>query len=370
MSELLSSEELRETIRDVLAARSGVAIEIPGDEGRGFDRPLWQEMAALGWLGLVVPEAHGGLELGTEHLGVLYEELGRVLASVPILSTMIAASSIAAYADEDSKQKWLPAIASGDIVAALALPSSEAAAVLGPGKTIDGALDHVLFGDVADLLLFPVRVANGSHLVVLPATAPGVTVLKRPAVDLTRTLARIEIHEVPRLSATFLPLSEEASDALLDHVAMGLAAESVGAAAALLERTIDYLQLREQFGRPLGSFQALKHRLADWKVEIEATTVLSRYAATLLGSEDATRSSIASAAKAYACDTFAAFAGDAIQLHGGIGFTWEHPCHLFLKRAKLSQQLYGNSTAHKERVARLRFDVEQAEDARSMRRQA
>ena len=137
---------------------------------------------------------------------------------------------------------------------------------------------------------------------------------------------------------------------------MGLACDAVGGAAALLELTVDYLKVREQFGRPIGSFQALKHRAADWKVKIEATAALARHAGALLSAGSADASAAASSAKAYAVDTYAAFCGDAVQLHGGMGFTWEHPCHVFLKRAKLSQQLYGSSTAHKERAARFAFD--------------
>jgi alkylation response protein AidB-like acyl-CoA dehydrogenase len=356
MTELLAAEELHDAVRTVLVARSGGAIEIPDESGRGFDRALWDEMAGLGWLGLAISEAHGGLDLGMAHLGVLYEELGRELASVPILPTMIAARAISLSGPNDAKDRWLPEIAAGKCTAAIVLGAEGAASPLDANRHIDGSFDDVLFGDVADLLLIPARMGTGTALVAFEATIPGLSVEKRPLVDLTRSMARVELQQVGLDSGFVIPLDDEALQSLVDHAAVGLACESVGAAAALLERTVEYLQIREQFGRPIGSFQAVKHRMAEWKVKIEAATVLARHAAALLDSADADASSMASAAKCYACDTFAAFAGDSVQLHGGIGFTWEHPCHLFLKRAKLNQQLFGSSASHKDRVARMRFE--------------
>ncbi|MFW2829209.1 acyl-CoA dehydrogenase family protein [Sphingomonas sp. ID0503] len=364
MSEMIDTEELREAIRGVLADRAGDSIEIPEEEGRGLDRALWEEMAGLGWLSLAIPEAHGGLGLGLTHLGVLYEELGRQLASVPALPTMLAAAAIAEHGDETMKARWLPRIAAGDCLAAVALPGEAGLPVLGPGNRIDGAVDHLAFAGVATLLLIPVRSAAGTALALIEPAADGVSVTPRPVVDLTRSVGHVTLSGVAVEAGALLHLDAQAWDALVNHAAMGLAVDAVGGAAALLDRTVEYLTVREQFGRPIGSFQALKHRAADWKVKIEAMTALARHAAALgeAGAEDA--SATASAAKAYACDTYAAFCGDAIQLHGGIGFTWEHPCHLFLKRAKLSQQLFGSSTVHKERAARFAFERQSAEGDR------
>ena len=355
MTDLLDLAELREAIRSVLADRNGGAIAIPGDEGRGLDRALWDEMAALGWLGLAIPEHAGGIGQTAAHLGVLYEELGRELASVPIASTMLIAAAITAHGDAATQAKWLPAIAAGEVLGAIAL--REAGTADGPAndtQTLSGTFDHVLFADVATLLAVP---AETGGLALIAADTPGVSIAGRPVVDLTRSMARITLdHATPE---AILPLTPADWDRLLDHAAIALACDAVGAAAALLDRTVEYLKVREQFGRPIGSFQALKHRAADWMVKIEATTVLARHAAALLGSQPDTPSAPlsigASEAKFYACDVFAAFAGDAVQLHGGIGFTWEHPCHLFLKRAKLSQQLYGSASLHKDRAARFAF---------------
>jgi alkylation response protein AidB-like acyl-CoA dehydrogenase len=353
MSEMLDLGELREAVRGVLVDRRGDAMEIPGEEGRGLDRALWDEMAALGWLGLSVAEAHGGLGQTVAHLGILYEELGRELASVPLLPTMLAAAAIEAHGDAEVQARWLPSIAAGACLAAASLPGEGGVATLAADGCVSGPIDHAAFGDVADLLLVPVRRAGETALALIAADQPGVTVTRRAVVDLTRSVARIELDGVS--PEALLPIDEAGWNALADHAAMALASDAVGACAALLKLTVDYLQIREQFGRPIGSFQALKHRAADWKVKIEATTALTRHAAALIAAGGEGASATASEAKAYACDTFAVFAGDAVQLHGGIGFTWEHPCHLFLKRAKLGQQLHGSSTVHKERAARFAF---------------
>ena len=183
----------------------------------------------------------------------------------------------------------------------------------------------------------------------------GISVTPRPLVDLTRSMADIRLDHARVDADAIIRLERDQWTALSDHAAIALACDAIGGADSLFGRTVDYLNIREQFGRPIGSFQALKHRMADWKVKIEAVRMLVRHSAAMAVGNDARASEAASGAKAYACDTYAAFAADSVQLHGGIGFTWEHPCHLFLKRAKLSQQLFGNSKLHKERVAELAF---------------
>ena len=356
MSENLPIDELRLAIRDVLDDRFGETLDIPDDAGRGLDRALWSEMAGLGWLALPIAEDYGGLGLGLAHLAVLYEELGRHVASVPALPAMLAAQAMAGSGRDALKARWLPAIASGNCLVALALPDGRALPVLGADGNLSGLVEHVLFADVADLLLIPVAEADGGvAFAVLERRAAGVSVVPRPLVDLTRSMADIRLEGTGVDADAILRLDREQWAALLDHAAIALACDGVGGADALFARTVEYLTIREQFGRPIGSFQALKHRMADWKVKIEAVRMLVRQSAAMATGKDARASEAASSAKAYACDTYAAFAADSIQLHGGVGFTWEHPCHLFLKRAKLSQQLFGSSRLHKERVAELAF---------------
>lgn len=356
MSEILPIDELRLAIREVVDDRFGDTLHIPGEEGRGLDREFWAEMASLGWLALPVAEEHGGLGLGLAHLAALYEELGRHVTSVPVAPTMLAAQVIAEADNADLKSRWLPAIAAGECLAALALPEHRQLPTCGADGTVSGVVEHVLFADVANLLLVPVSLADGAlaFALVEPGQA-GVSVVARPVVDLTRSMADIRLDAVSVDAARIVRVSDAQVTALLDHAAIALAADAIGGIDALFDRTVEYLTIREQFGRPIGSFQALKHRMANWKVELAAVRMLVRHSAAVVAGKDARASEAASGAKAYACDTYAAFAADAIQLHGGIGFTWEHPCHLFLKRAKLSQQLFGGAKQHKDRVATLAF---------------
>lgn len=355
MSEMLDPQELRDAIRDVLNDRRGGVYATPGEDGFGFDRELWAQMAELGWLALAIPEDAGGLGLGVDHLAVLYEELGRDLSPVPMLTSVIVAQAIAKLGSETLRALYLPAFAAGDCTASLALPQLGAPLTRDDAGRLSGILDGVLFGDVADIIAVPVQGGGVPALAILKTDAAGLAITPRPLVDLTRSAARVEIDgAVPE---ALIEMNQTDWDALYDHAAVGLSCDAIGGAAALFDMTIDYMKTREQFGRQIGSFQALKHRVADWKAQLEAVSALARHAAALLGAQDATASANASGAKAYACDTYAAFAGDAVQLHGGIGFTWEHPCHLFLKRAKLGQQMFGASSAHKDRVAALAFSA-------------
>nr|WP_047168188.1 acyl-CoA dehydrogenase family protein [Sphingomonas sp. Y57] len=346
-------DELREAIRQVLDEHLQTQGDaIPDEDGRPLDRALWQQMAGLGWLALGIGEEHGGLGQGFSHTAVLHEELGRALASVPSLTTLLAADAIALAGSAEQKARWLPAIAAGELMAGIVLPPPGRGAM---SAGTDGmVVPDMLFADTVDLFLLPVAgVAGGVALALVEADRASVT--KRRTVDLTRSLCEVRVDPATLAAADRIMLDADTLDRLRDRAAVALASDSIGGAAAVLERTIDYLCVREQFGRPIGSFQALKHRAASLKVTLEAATALVRHAADAVGVGEADASAIASAAKYYACDAYAATAADAIQLHGGIGFTWEHACHLFLKRAKLNQLLFGSATLHKERVASLVF---------------
>ncbi|WP_404476824.1 acyl-CoA dehydrogenase family protein [Novosphingobium sp. BL-52-GroH] len=357
MSDTIEIEELRESIRQVLVDHRGDTWSIPDEQGRGLDRALWEQMAGLGWLALAIPENLGGLGLGMAHLAVLYEELGRELASVPVLPTMMVAQAIIDHngAEHGGDAGLLGAIADGSTLAAIALPGSHGLLSRGADGTVSGTLRHVLFADVADLLAVPVDLGGSTGLALVPAGSAGVRITGRPLVDLTRSSADIAFERVCLADCTVLSLVDAAWASLEDHAGIGIASDAVGSAVAIFEMTLDYLKTREQFGRPIGSFQALKARMADWKAKAEAMTALSRHAAAQVKAGRGDASAAASGARAYAAQVGAALAGDAIQLHGGIGFTWEHPCHLFLKRAKLNEQLFGSPAYHKERVARLAF---------------
>jgi alkylation response protein AidB-like acyl-CoA dehydrogenase len=287
---------------------------------------------------------------------VLYEELGRTLATVPVVPTLLAAWAIEAAGDAQQRTQWLPRIAAGEIIASIALGDPGRPESSMRDGRLSCRLDHVLFGDVADLILVPVVDSEGaSALAMISAQDAGVSVVRCALVDLTRSLATLTLEDVAVPVSNILRFDQAKMDSLRDHGAMALASDSVGGAAFILQRTVDYLGIREQFGRPIGSFQALKHRAAHWKIQLEAALALTRHVGDALDIGAPDGAAIASSAKFYAGDTYAAIAGDAVQLHGGIGFTWEHSCHLFLKRARLNQELFGSSAHHKDRVASLAF---------------
>ncbi|MET0984290.1 MAG: acyl-CoA dehydrogenase family protein [Steroidobacteraceae bacterium] len=356
----LEAAELRDAIRGLLSAESGsqsVRRAIAGDAA--FRAPLWSKMAELGWFGIGIDTRFGGLGLGFESLAVLYEELGRHLTPIAVGQTLLAAEALKLGDNETLRAQWLPQLASGETSATIALPQVNGAlngSRVGAELLAKGTLDHVIDGRGAQLLLVPIAVANGGRaLVAIEPMANGVSVLERPCIDQTRTLSAITVSNVHVSPAQILHLEASDWNRLLDHASLGIASDAIGGATRIFEQTVDYMKTRVQFGRPIGSFQALKARAAHWKIQLEAATALTGRAVEMFAAGDPEHSRWSSDAKFYACDTYAAIAGDAIQLHGGIGFTWEHDCHLFLKRAKLNQMLYGSSVQHKERAAELMF---------------
>ena len=351
--------ELRDALRGLLSAESdsrAVRRALTGDAA--FRPRLWSKMAELGWFGIGIDPHFGGLGLGFDALAVLYEELGRHLTPLAVGPTLLAAQALETGDNQTLRTKWLPLIAAGEASATIALPHVNGVlrASAADELHVHGNLEHVLEADSAQLLLLPMIDSNGARaLVALERTCHALTVLPRPSIDLTRSLSTITLLNAHVSAAQILHLQPSAWNALLDHASVAIACDAVAGAAHIFEQTIEYMKTRVQFGRPIGSFQALKARAANWKILLEAATALTGRAVEMMAAADPERSRWASDAKFYACDSYAAIAGDAIQLHGGIGFTWEHDCHLFLKRAKLNQVLYGTSVQHKERVAELMF---------------
>ena len=357
-------DALRNSIRRVLtehASRERVQRFVKS--GELYDKELWGEATRLGWLALPVPEDDGGLGLGMSGAALLYEELGRSLAPVPVLGTLLVAEAIASAGTAAQKAAWLPDLVSGAAPASLEVmdPKRKTPSVR-LRRRPDGAL--VLSGDAHDLLdgacasilLLTAQADDGVHLVLV---RPGEDPLKIEAealVDRTRHLAHAHLDDLVLPADRVLgevPLGNELSDKLLGHAALALACDGLGLADAVLTLTIEYLKTRVQFGKPVGSFQALKHRCANHKVALEAARAMTHESVlhwTEGRSDAATRASLA---KAHACEMAAVIATDAVQLHGGIGFTWEHSCHLFLKRAKLNEALFGTRAAHEDRAAAL-----------------
>ncbi len=363
---------LRDTAQDFFKKRSPVAALRKMRDERdpsGFSRALWQEMAELGWAGFLVPEAYGGSAFGCLGLGLVMEAAGRSLAATPLLSTaLIGASALALAGSEAQKSEHLPALVSGRRLFALALEEgahhapqriSTSARRDGKGFRLAGEKRFVLEGHVADMLIVPARSAGreseraGISLFLVPADAPGLTRARTIMVD-SRNAATLRFDEVALDGTALLgPLDGGADllETLLDRARIGLAAEMLGSLAEAFERTMQYLKERKQFGVPIGSFQALKHRAAQMFCEVELTR--SAVLAALRAVDEAANDlpQLASLAKAKAGEAFFLVGNEAVQMHGGIGMTDEHEIGFFLKRARAAQASFGDAPFHRNRYA-------------------
>ena len=311
----------------------------------GVDEDLWQAFTAeLGLAGVAVPEAEGGVGLGMIELAILAEEAGRHVAALPLLASVgLAIPAILAGGSAEQKARLLPRLAAGQLVASFAEADPDASWSDG---ALTGAALHVPHGARADLFV----VAVGEAVLLIEREAPGLTVTPLTSMDQTRPYARLDFGAVAAE-----PLADPAAAlaAARRTGALTIAADALGGAQACLDRTVAYAQERVQFGRAIGSFQAVKHRLADMMVAIEQARSAVYWAACAIdeGSDEADFA--VHAAKAFACDTYGECAGEMIQLHGGIGFTWEHDAHLFFKRARGNRSLLGTPDWHRERIATL-----------------
>jgi alkylation response protein AidB-like acyl-CoA dehydrogenase len=351
----ITPAELSQSIRQVLYAEGDLAAARASDS-KQLTSEVWSKLAEIGCFGLAIPAEFGGLGLGFVELGILYEEMGRFVTPLPAMSTLLAAQSVLIAGTSEQKSRWLPAIASGALRATLTLPDAAALPVMDRDNRITGGTCNVLYADRIDELFIPVRREDGElKLAIIPAASDRLTLQGRAAVDPTRSLYDVRLRGFCSTPERLIPLERRTLAALLDHASVGLASDSVGGATRVFEMTIAYLGDRKQFGRVIGSFQALKHRAATLKVLIEGVRALTRHAAELIAEADPMSSAIASCAKVSACEAYTTTAGEAIQLHGGIGFTWEHACHLFLKRATLNAALYGSLIEHRDRAATVAF---------------
>lgn len=356
MDETIDIDALQESIAQVLAGECTheKVLHHAATQG-GSLRPLWETAAQLGWTALPIAEEHGGMGLGPDALAAINLELGRVAAPLPFLTSMLAAAIIAQGGTAEQKAQFLPLIASGTI-ATLSPPLP----VRAPGMDIAFAGDEIILSGESSQL---VDAFDDGLCVLLAADQQGVTYRVILTSD-DRTCYDTKFmwdpgHRVSslKLDGLRLPRSRcfatatEAEDALLMQAALGLAAEAVGGSEALLALTIGYLGTREQFGRPLGSFQALKHRIADHQTALVAARSLFRSAVAKAAANAVDAKEEASAAKALTCSVFAHLGRDSIQLHGGIGFTAEYACHLYLKRAHFIAHLFGDETFHTHRAA-------------------
>ena len=349
---------LTDAFRRLLSDRAGEAdVRRVMETAEGYDRELWQLIADMGVVGLVIGEDHGGGGGGPVELERVMEEAGAALLCAPLLSSgVLAASLIQALGDNDAMDRLLPGIAAGALVATVALtgdeggwtPESVGVSDSG-GGLLNGVASYVTHGQNADVLLVAARTNDGIAVFEVAADAPGMTLTPLPAFDHTLRIARIELSGTPGKRLASNGPAWNAIESALDMARIALAGEQAGGARRVLEMTVDYAKARVQFGRAIGSFQAIKHMAADLLLESESATSAARHAARSLA-DDAKdrRSSVALAA--FACaDAFTTVAATSIQMHGGIAFTWAHPAHLYLKRARADAQLFGTPSFYRER---------------------
>ncbi|HEY1573727.1 MAG TPA: acyl-CoA dehydrogenase family protein [Pseudonocardiaceae bacterium] len=342
LAESREQRELRASVRKFLTDKQSLdAVRVLMDTPSGYDAAVWEQASSqLGLPALAIPEQYGGAGFTFVEQAIVLEELGRALYSGPYFaSAVLAANAILCCGDEQARQAHLPGIAAGETIATLALGADELTAEDG---RLTGRRDLVLEGATASLIL----VTTDESLFAVAADAPGVTVIPVATLDQTRRLATITFADAP---ASVIG-SAEPLVGVLDRAAVALAAEQLGGAQAALDMAVAYAKTREQFNRPIGTFQTIKHRCADLLLEVESTRSAVQYAAWAVADGSDELPTIAPLVKAYASDTFSHAAAENIQIHGGIGFTWEHDAQLYFKRAHFDQQFLGDPAEHRERL--------------------
>ncbi|MFJ8111357.1 acyl-CoA dehydrogenase family protein [Streptomyces sp. NPDC096132] len=350
--------QLRDVLREFLAAACGpeeVREQAAGP--RGFDQVLWGRLAGeIGVHGLALPEEYGGAGGSFRELAVALEETGRVLCPAPLLSTVVlAAHTLLASRDRRACERWLPGIAGGALTATVAgfLHPGTVAAEHGPGGwLLRGETDFVPDGEGADLLLVAARAPDGPRLFACGPGAGDLDRTPRRVLDPTRRQALLRFRGTPAEPVGDAGEAPRVVDTVLDAGRTALAAEQLGGSAHALEAVLDFVSHRTQFGRPIGSFQAVRHRLADLLVEVEAARSASGYAGACLADPGAGEPRVAASAAAVACSAaYRRAVAEYVQLHGGIGFTWEHPAHLYVRRARADDALFGTADDHRLRLA-------------------
>jgi alkylation response protein AidB-like acyl-CoA dehydrogenase len=357
-------EELRKSVRRFLEDKSPEAeVRRLMDTTEGYDHAVWSQMAQqLGLQGLAIPEEFGGSGYSYVELTVVLEEMGRALLCAPYFATVaLAANALLASGDDNAKKEYLPAIASGDTVATVAFTEDSGrwdeagitmeATEADSGYTLTGHKMFVIDGHVANLILVAARKGGHVNLFAVPGDSPGLTRTPLSTMDQTRKQARLEFDGVPARQIGGDGRGWATLAKTLDLAAVALAAEQVGGAQKVLEMAVEYAKVRVQFGRPIGSFQAIKHKCADMLLEVESAKSAAYYAGWAAAEDNDELPVVASLAKAYCSDAYFHATAENIQIHGGIGFTWEHPAHLYFKRAKSSELMLGDPTYHRELLA-------------------
>ena len=352
-------EAIKEAARGFLAKNyKSERIRELAESETGFDESDWPGMAELGWTGLALPEEWGGQGLGIVDLAVLFEELGYALAPTPLLSDTVAGLALATCGSDEQKERWLRPLAAGEIRGTPALYDAGSSAQVGEfemearsdgdGVVLDG--EKVLVMDAGTADFFLVATADGRRHVV-ERGADGVSVSQENSIDPTRRLYSVRLDEVRVDAEATLPGEGADYHPVFHRVCVAISSELTGVAQRALEMAIEYAKERQQFGRAIGSYQAVSHRCAQMLLETENSRSATLYAAWTADAEPDTLPLAASMAKAYSSDAGMRVTDAAIQVHGGIGFTWEHDLHFFLKRATGNAAMFGDPKWHRERVA-------------------
>ncbi len=343
------------------------------DDPQGYSPDLWQTMAAFGWMGLVLPETYGGSGLSFVDLTILMEEMGRVLLPAPFFSSIaLGALTLLETGSDEQRQQMLPRLVRGETKVCVALLEADGrydprgismrASIRGNRATLNGTKLFVVDAHVSDYIICVARTRGGRDpesgisLFVLDITSPGIACTPLMSIDQTRGLCEVSFTRVGVSLEAMLGGRDAAWPTLqraIDKATVALCAEMVGGAEKAMEMCVDYGKTRVQFGRPIGSFQAVKHKIADMKVWVENAKSVVYYAAWAVDRDAPEASRAASMAKAYCSEMYTQVTADGIQVLGGVGFTWDHHMHLYFKRAKSSEVLLGDSTWHRERTAAL-----------------
>jgi alkylation response protein AidB-like acyl-CoA dehydrogenase len=358
------------------SAREFFARECPLERVRAlmatdtaFDEKLWQAMADQGWTGLLIPEEFGGLGLGLIELAVVAEEMGRACLPGPFISTLWAAALIERAGSEGQRAQYLEKIASGELKATVALLEETAdwnpAAVAlraeknGKGYSLSGRKEFVTDAAVADLIIVVARSEEGLVFLPVAKDASGLTITATPGIDATRKLYALNFDSVTVAESealSFNPRTQEALEAATDVAMVALCAELTGGMNWTLDTAVEYAKTRLQFGKPIGVYQAVQHRCADMFLWMESSRSAAYYAAWAVSENDPAAKLAVAMAKAYCSDAGREVGNNGIQVHGGIGFTWEHNLHLYYKRAKGSEIMFGDASYHREKLAQLVVD--------------
>ena len=361
-------EELRASVRRFLADRAPItAVRELMETTDGLDAGVWRQAGEqLGLQAIAIPEEYGGAGFSFAEQAIVLEELGAALYGGPYLaSAVLAATALLASPDEDARKAYLPGIASGDTIATLAfteedgswepdairLAANPAQDNSADGWQLDGRKSFVLDGHTANLILVVARTGDTLSLFAVPAEASGLTRTALPTLDQTRKLARLDFAAVPATLIGSVGDGRAVLSHTLDVAAIAQAAEQLGGAQRALDMAVEYAKVRHQFGRPIGSFQAIKHRCADLLLEVESLRSAVQYAAAAVAEDSPEVPVVGALVKAYASDVYFHVAAENIQIHGGIGFTWEHDAHLYFKRAKASELFLGDASYHREHLA-------------------